>query len=293
MKNNSLNQYIVHTIFILATIAALLPFLLMLAASLTDENALIKNGYSFFPEDFSLAAYAYLFDRSAEFLRAYGITIFVTAVGTFTGLLISSMLAYPLSRADLPFKGLISFLVFFTLLFNGGLVPFYLLYTEIIPIKNTIWALLLPNLLTNGFFILLMRSFFKTSIPTEVIESAYLDGANELKIYFKIVLPLSLPILATIGLMTAITYWNDWYNGLLFLTDTSLYGIQNVLYRILSDVQYLQQNDLSGQASSASVVPLVSVRMAIAVIGVLPLICAYPFFQKYLVSGLTLGAVKG
>lgn len=169
----------------------------------------------------------------------------------------------------------------------------YLVYTDLFHLKDTIWSLIIPNLLTNGFYILLMRSFFSTSIPGEVVESAYVDGANEWIIYCKIVLPLTLPSLATIGLMLMISYWNDWFNGLIFINDGSLYSIQNLLNRMLSDVQYLQQNSLSGQTAVVSSVPLGSVRMAIAVIGVLPLIAAYPFFQKFFVKGLTIGAVKG
>lgn len=293
MKSNHLNQYVIHIFFIILALAALFPFLLLLAASVTDENSIIQNGYSLIPERFSLEAYSYLFNQSTTIFRSYGITAFITIVGTATGLIISSLLAYPLSRNILPFRTILSFLVFFTLLFNGGLVPFYLVYTEIFHIKNTIWALILPNLVTNGFFILLMRSFFSVSIPNEVIESAYVDGANEWKIYYRIVMPLALPSLATIGLMLTISYWNDWFNGLIFVTDGKLYSIQNLLNRMLSDAQYLQQNNLSGQTSAVTDIPLTTVRMAIAVIGVLPLICAYPFFQKYFVKGLTVGAVKG
>ncbi|PAD33544.1 sugar ABC transporter permease [Paenibacillus sp. 7523-1] len=274
-------------------IAAAFPFLLLISASLTEEQAIIRNGYSLIPDQFSFDAYVYLFDQYSLILRSYGITTFITIVGTILGLLITTLIAYPLSRNVLPFRSFLSFFVFFTLLFNGGLVPMYLVYTDLFHLKDTIWSLIIPNLLTNGFYILLMRSFFSTSIPGEVVESAYVDGASEWVIYCKIVLLLALPSLATIGLMLMISYWNDWFNGLIFINDGSLYSIQNLLNRMLSDVQYLQQNSLSGQTAVASSVPLASVRMAIAVIGVLPLIAAYPFFQKFFVKGLTIGAVKG
>ncbi|MGO4538203.1 carbohydrate ABC transporter permease [Paenibacillus sp. 2TAB19] len=293
MNANRANQTILHLVFIMMSAAALFPFLLLLAASLTDEDAIIRNGYALIPSEFSLDAYAYLFDKSSSILRSYGITALITVVGTAAGLLISTLIAYPLSRSVLPLRTFVSFFVFFTLLFNGGLVPFYLVYTDLFHLKDTIWALLLPNLLTNGFFILLMRSFFSISVPGEVVESAYVDGANELTIYYRIVMPLALPSLATIGLMLLISYWNDWYNGLIFINDGKLFSIQNLLNRMLADVQYLQQNNLSGQAASITSVPISTVRMAIAVVGVLPLICAYPFFQKYFVKGLTVGAVKG
>ncbi|OMC67640.1 sugar ABC transporter permease [Paenibacillus sp. FSL H7-0326] len=271
---------------------ALFPFLLLVSASLTDEKAILEHGYSLIPVEFSLDAYRYLFDQAETITRAYGITVLVSLVGTFLGVLISTLLAYPLSRSTLPFRNAFAFFVFFTLLFNGGLVSYYLVYTELLNLKDTIWALLLPNLLTNGFFILIMKSFFSVSIPPEVVESAYVDGAGEWKIYYKMVLPLSLPSLATIGLMLLISYWNDWYNGLIFINDGKLFSIQNLLNRMLADVQYLQQNNLSGAAVSTSL-PIGSVRMAIAVIGILPLVLTYPFFQKFFVKGLTIGAVKG
>ncbi|MGD0031716.1 carbohydrate ABC transporter permease [Paenibacillus illinoisensis] len=293
MYSNRVYQITVHFVLIAMAIAAAFPFLLLISASLTEEQAIIRNGYSLIPDQFSFDAYVYLFDQYSLILHSYGITTFITIVGTILGLLITTLIAYPLSRNVLPFRSFLSFFVFFTLLFNGGLVPMYLVYTDLFHLKDTIWSLIIPNLLTNGFYILLMRSFFSTSIPGEVVESAYVDGASEWVIYCKIVLPLALPSLATIGLMLMISYWNDWFNGLIFINDGSLYSIQNLLNRMLSDVQYLQQNSLSGQTAVASSVPLASVRMAIAVIGVLPLIAAYPFFQKFFVKGLTIGAVKG
>ncbi|MFD2701276.1 carbohydrate ABC transporter permease [Paenibacillus shunpengii] len=292
MKGNGIFQTITHLVLAILSIMALLPFVLLVSASLTDEKAILEHGYSLIPVEFSLEAYRYLFDQAETITRAYGITVLVSLAGTFLGVLISTLLAYPLSRSTLPFRNAFAFFVFFTLLFNGGLVSYYLVYTELLNLKDTIWALLLPNLLTNGFFILIMKSFFSISIPPEVVESAYVDGAGEWKIYYKMVLPLSLPSLATIGLMLLISYWNDWYNGLIFINDGKLFSIQNLLNRMLADVQYLQQNNLSGAAVSTSL-PIASVRMAIAVIGILPLVLTYPFFQKFFVKGLTIGAVKG
>ncbi|MCY9693163.1 carbohydrate ABC transporter permease [Paenibacillus alginolyticus] len=294
MKTNHMNQPAVHLLMLVLTAACLFPFLLLFMASFTDEKAIVAHGYSIWPSTFSVDAYQYLFSNSATIVRSYGITVLITAVGTVSGLLISSLLAYPLSRNDMPLRGTISFIVFFTLLFNGGLVSTYLVYTEVLHLKNTLLALIIPGLLTNGFFILLIRTFFSTSIPAAVIESAYMDGASEYKIFYRIVLPLSLPILATIGLMLTIAYWNDWFNGLVYVTDPKLFSIQNLLNRMLSNVQFLQQNDLGGNAQKAVAnVPMNSVRMAMAVIGILPIICMYPFFQKYFVKGLTIGAVKG
>ncbi|WP_116187835.1 carbohydrate ABC transporter permease [Paenibacillus taihuensis] len=289
-----MNQSVVHILLILLSAACLFPFLLLVAASFTDEASIVKDGYNLIPPQFSMAAYTYLWDQAAAMTHAYGITIMITVVGTFSGLLISSLLAYPLSRRDMPLGGIIAFIVFFTLLFNGGLVPSYLVYTELFHMKNILLALIVPGLLTNGFYIMLIRSFFMTSIPVPIIESAYIDGAGEFKIFYRIVLSLSLPILATIGLMLAISYWNDWFNGLIYITEPKLYSIQNLLNRMLSNIQFLQQNNLGGKASEATAtLPMNSVRMAMAVIGILPIICIYPFFQRYFVKGLTIGAVKG
>ncbi|WP_144023589.1 carbohydrate ABC transporter permease [Paenibacillus sp. FSL H8-0548] len=292
MKTNDMNQTVVHAIFIILVVLCLFPFVLLIMSSFTEESAIVSNGYSFWPSEFSLDAYSYLWIQKAAMFNSYGITILITIIGTFVGLLISALLAYPLSRRDLPMRSLLSFLVFFTLLFNGGLVPTYLIYTEVFHMKNTLMALIIPGLLTNGFFILLIRTFFANSIPVQIIESAYIDGATEFKIFYRMVLPLSLPILATIGLMLTINYWNDWFNGLIYITEPKLFSIQNLLNRMLVNIQFLQQNNLGGQQIAANP-PMNSVRMAMAVIGILPLILIYPFFQKYFVKGLTIGAVKG
>lgn len=293
MKNNQINQIAVHAVFILAATASLFPFLLLFTSSFADEQSIVRDGYTLFPSQFSFDAYKYLWGQFSSIGRSYGITILITVVGTSAGLLISALLAYPLSRRDMPLRGLLSFIVFFTLLFNGGLVPTYLVYTEIFNIKNTLWALIVPLLLTNGFYILLIRTFFTTSIPVAIIESAYMDGAAEFKIFYQIVMPLSLPILATIGLMLGIGYWNDWFNGLIYITDDNLYSLQNLLNRMLQNIQFLQQMNLGGRQNSVGALPMNSVRMAMAVIGIVPIILVYPFFQKFFVKGLTIGAVKG
>jgi putative aldouronate transport system permease protein len=224
--------------------------------------------------------------------RAYGVTVFITVVGTFANLLFSTLLAYPMSRKDMPFRKTITFIVFFTLLFSGGLVPTYMTYTEIFHIKNTIWSLIVPNLLVNGFYVLIMRTYFTVNIPEEVIESATIDGAGEFRTFVKIILPLSLPILATIGLFAAVRYWNDWFNGLIFLTDHKLFSIQNLLNRMLSDIQFLSNNNQAANSVITNM-PSSTVKMAIAVIGAIPILAVYPFFQKYFVKGITIGAVKG
>lgn len=286
---------VANVILSLFAAACIIPFCLLIISSLSSEQSIIQNGYSFFPEQFSLKAYEYLWIHKLEIGRAYGITVLITVIGTVVSLAITSMLAYPLSRRDMPLARLWTFLVFFTLLFNGGLVPTYLVYTQIFDLKNTIFGLLIPGLLMNGFNVLLVRTFFLTSIPPALIEAASIDGAGEIKIFYRIILPLSLPIMATIGLFQAIAYWNDWFNGLIYLTDTNLFGIQTVLTKMIMDIQFLTSNSSAagtGASQAIAQLPSTSVRMAIAAIGVLPILIAYPFFQKYFVKGITIGAVK-
>lgn len=282
-----------HFTMIIVSLACVLPFILLIASSFTAEDYLIADGYRFIPGEFSIEAYRYLWQHSSQILRGYGITILVTLVGTTASMFMTSMLAYPLSRRDLPLRNVLTFLVVFTLLFNGGLVPTYLIYVKYLGIKNTIFALLIPRLLMNGFNVLLMRTFFIKNIPPALIEAAQIDGASEFQIYWKIILKLSLPIMATVGLMTAVFYWNDWFNGLIFLNDPSLYSIQVILNEMLMNIRFLANNSLGNYGSSGiSQIPGTSIRMAIAVIGVLPILTIYPFFQKYFVKGITIGAVK-
>jgi len=288
-------QWSAHVILGLFAAACLIPFALLIVSSLSSEASIIQNGYSFFPTEFSLDAYHYLWTHAGELGRAYGITILITVVGTVVSLAISSMLAYPLSRNDMPLRNFWTFFVFFTMLFNGGLVPTYMVYTQLFDIKNTLFGLLIPGLLMNGFNVLLVRTFFMTSIPSALIEAASIDGASEIKTFYRIVLPLSLPIMATIGLFQAIAYWNDWFNGLIYLTDTRLFGIQTILNKMMTDIQFLTSNSnlaSTGAGQAIMELPSTTVRMAIAAIGVLPILIAYPFFQKYFVKGITIGAVK-
>ncbi len=294
-KNERIAQIIINIFFITLCLLVVLPFLLLFLSSITDESTLIINGYSFFPKKFSLDAYKYIFRSGASLVRALGISLLITAAGTAGSLLITPMLAYPLSRSEFKYRGLVTFLIFFTMLFNGGMVSSYVMWTRYLNVKNTIWALLLPNLLMSGFNVILVKNFFVSNIPGELIESARIDGAGENKIYFSIVLPLAKAIMATIGLFTAIGYWNDWTNGLYYITKrTDLFSLQNYLNRILQDIQYLSSaaNKASTYTTNMTM-PTTSVRMALAVVGVIPIMALYPFFQKYFVKGIIIGAVKG
>ena len=289
-------QIFANVIMIIVTLSSIIPLILLLISSLTDDSALIRNGYSFIPEKWSLSAYSYIFTSGNSVVHAYGISIVLTIVGTICGLTITTLLAYALSKKFLPGRGILTFLVVFTMLFNGGLVPTYMNYSNVFNIKNTFFALLVPGLMMNAFNIMMMKSYFVTGVPDEILEAAYIDGATEFQAFFKIALPLAKPIIATIALFIGIGYWNDWMNGYIYLTKrTDLFSIQNLLNRMIQNIQFLTQNStVSSQASiGLAAIPAVSVRMAMAVVGILPIIIVYPFIQKNLVKGITLGGVKG
>ena len=281
-----------HIVMILLSALALLPFLLLIIASFTDETVALINGYSYFPEKLSLEAYKYIIQNAGTFFRAYGVTILVTAVGTVVSIVLTALTAYVLSKRQLPGVKIMNLFVVFTMLFNGGLVATYINYTTVFHIKNTLFALIIPNLLMNAFMIMLARNYFENSIPEEIYESARIDGASEIYIFYKLVLPLSVPVLATIGLMTGIAYWNDWQNSLYYIDDRKMYSIQAVLNSINDGVAAIAQLGNSAGASAADL-PTTTIRMAIAVVGILPILIIYPFFQKYFAKGLVAGAVKG
>ncbi len=287
----------INAVMLLVVVTVVVPFLLLFMSSITDENTLLVNGYSFFPEKFSLGAYAYIFRSGDKIFRAYGMTVLVTLFGTLVNVTLSALFAYPLSLKNLPGKRGITFFVFFTMLFNGGLVPSYILWSNYIGVKDSIWGLLLPGLLMSAMNVLLIRTYFSTSIPDTLFEAAEIDGAGQMTIFAKIVLPLGKPILVTIGTFSGLAYWNDWTNGLYYITKrTELFTIQNLLNQMVSDLQFLSQN--AGNVSSdvaleLSKVPSTGVQMAIAFVAILPIILIFPFLQKYYAKGIALGAVKG
>ncbi len=289
---NKVFRFVTGFIVAVLVLVCLLPFFLLIASSLTSEQALALDGYSFFPSEFSLAAYEYIWGVKSDVLRAYGMSFLVTGVGTVISLVITMLFAYPLSRPDLPGRRALSFFVFFTMLFNGGFVPTYLIYSQIFHITDTIWALIVPYLLMNAFYVIMVRTYITSNVPNEVIEAARIDGSSEFKTLISIVVPMSKPIIGTVGLMTAIAYWNNWTNGIYFIhVRRDLYGIQNYLNSILTNISFLQSH--SNPNISLSELPSVSIRMALAVIALLPILIAYPFFQKSFTKGITVGSVKG
>ena len=286
-------QVILHIVLIIMTLCAILPFVLLISSSLTDDGTLMKFGYNFIPKKFSGYAYNYLFHSNGkDVFHAYGITIVITIIGTAISLLVGPMLGYAISRRDYSRAKVLTFLVFFTSLFNGGLVPSYIMWTQTFHVKNTIFALIFPTLLFNSFYIILYKNNFAVNIHPALIEAAKIDGAGEWYIYFKIILPLSLPILATVGLLVALGYWNDWANGLYFISDKNLYSLQQLLKSIIDNIKALAQVSTGSVADAVSKLPSNSIRMAMAVIGVIPILALYPFFQKAFVAGIALGGVK-
>ncbi len=292
-KSYKLYQTGINIIMILVSLGTILPLVLLFTSSISSESALIADGYSFIPKEFSLDAYKYILLNKGTIFQAYGITILVTVVGTVVNIGMSSLMAFALSDKSLPFRNIISFYVFFTMLFSGGLVPSYIMWTSTFHIKNTIWALLLPNFLMSAMNVMLIRTYFITSIPEALYEAARIDGAGYFKIFYRIVLPLGKPILVTMGLFSGLAYWNDWTNGLYYVTDSKLYSIQTLLNKMIQDIQAIQANAAAASAGAAMAVPQVSVRMAIAFVALLPILAVYPFLQKYFEKGIALGAVKG
>jgi len=274
--------------------AAFLPFILIAIASLTGEASLVRNGFSFWPREWSAYAYTYMTGQANIIMRAYLVSIGVTAVGTTVNIIITSMLAYPMANEKFRWRKQFAFIVFFTMLFSGGIVPQYMLYTRFFGINNTYTALIVPNYLMSAFNVLLVRNFYKNNIPSALIEAARIDGAGELAIYYNCVLPLSVPVLVTVGLFSGLVYWNDWVNAFYYIDRPQFYGIQNLLIRMMNNIQFLTSSQNTGLTSGIVMqLPSNGIRMAMAVIGILPIIMVYPFLQKHLVRGVIVGAVKG
>ncbi|MBW7452644.1 carbohydrate ABC transporter permease [Paenibacillus sepulcri] len=301
VKSNEINaispvtNVVLNILFWVYTVLCLFPILVVLAVSFSDQKQVTLHGYNIIPRQFSLDAYSYLLNDATQIVHAYGLSILVTVIGTTLGLLMTALFAYPISRQDFDFRTFFSFFLFFTMIFGGGLVPWYIVFTNWLDMRDTIWALIIPGLLFNAFYVIIMRTFFQTSIHPSIIESAGIDGAGELRIFFRIILPLSTPVMATIALFYTIGYWNDWFNSLVFIQQDKLVSLQYLMYKTMMNLQFLVSNAANtGNAGGAiAKLPGETVRMAMAIIGMGPIVLAYPIFQKYFVKGLTIGAVKG
>ena len=276
-------------IFLFAAVC-LIPFLIVIGSSFTAESYIIRNGYSILPKEWSIESYATIFRSPMAIIRAYGVTIFVTIAGTVLSVFLNTMAGYVLQRKDFEWRNKLSFFYFFTTLFSGGLMPWYIMCVKYLHLKDSIWAMILPGIV-SVWNILLVKGFM-AGIPFEMTESAKIDGAGDFLIFLRLIWPLSKPVIATIGLFTALTYWNDWYNSMLFINNDHLYSLQYQLYKLLNDARVLRQ--LASEAGIVvDTVPIESMKMALTVVVTGPIVLLYPFVQRYFIKGLTLGAVKG
>lgn len=279
----------VHAALIILSLLCLIPFIMILSVSLTSETGIQTNGYGLIPSDFSLEAYQYIFKNPSEVISAYSTTIFITIVGTLISTLVMAMLAYPLSRKDFKLKNGLSFYVYFTMLFSGGLVPIYILVTRYLGLKDSILALMMPILL-NAWNVMLLRMFM-TSVPESLIEAASIEGASEFRIFFTIIMPLSKVGLVTIALFQALTFWNDWYQAMLYIDHGEITTLQYMLYRVMNKVNLAKE--YGGDLATTEKLPSENLRMALCVVAAGPMLLVFPFFQKYFTKGIVVGGVKG
>ncbi|SCP94848.1 carbohydrate ABC transporter permease [Anaerobium acetethylicum] len=289
-KSTKAFNVICYTVVSIAAMVCLLPFIILVSGSFSSEQAIRFEGYGLLPKEFTTAAYELIFKVPQTVIKAYGISIFITAVGTIFGLILIAMTAYVISRKDFKYRNVFSFFFYFTTLFNGGMVCTYIFYIQYLHLKDSLWALILPGMF-NVFYLLIMRTFV-SAIPTALIESAKIDGAGEFRTFFSVILPLLKSGMATIGMFLALGYWNDWYNAMLYINSEDKYPLQYMLYSLLQKAQALA--NIAGQASiPVADLPSNSLKMAMAVVATGPIILVYPFVQKYFVKGITIGSVKG
>lgn len=279
-----------YPLILLFAILCLIPFLIVIGSSFTSESSIIRNGYSIWPKEWSFESYKTIFQSPMAILRAYGVTIMVTIVGTVLSVFLNTMAGYVLQRKDFEWRNRLSFFYFFTTLFSGGLMPWYIMCVKYLHLKDTIWAMILPGIV-SVWNILLVKGFM-AGVPFEMTESAKIDGAGDFTIFMKLIWPLSKPVIATIGLFTALTYWNDWYNSMLFINNDRLYSLQYQLYKLINDAKALRQ--IAAESGMViDTVPIESMKMALTIVVTGPIVLLYPFVQRYFIKGLTLGAVKG
>ena len=292
LAGKKLNVFL-NAVFVILTVACIFPILLTLSISLTKNSDIAASGYRLIPSNISLEAYKYIFMDPSKIIRAYGVTIFNAVVGTTLSVLIMAHLAYPLSRADFKLRKPITYYILFTMLFNGGMVASYMVITTIYHLQNTIWVMIIPCLMSPWYTVVL-RTFFKTGVPTAIIESGKLDGAGELRILWQLVFPIALPGIATIALFQVLLYWNDWNLPLLYIVEPKLYNLQFLLQQMMQNIQQLNENpEFAAQASAGMAeIPTEGARMALCFVAMGPILVTYPFFQKYFIQGLTVGSVK-
>lgn len=289
-----LTNILFSLLFILLALITFLPVLFVFIISISSEASIAQNGYSFFPKELSFDAYKYLWTSKDYIGRAFINSIGITIAGTALGLVLTSTLGYALSRPNFRLKGLYTIMIIIPMLFSGGLVARYMVNTQIYHLKNTYLSMILPGACST-FYVVIMRTFFQTTIPDSIIESGKIDGASQLRIFTQLVLPISLPVIATIGLFLTFNYWNAWYGAMLYVDSNhrELYPLQYVLISIEKNISFMAQNEEYFSDESMLNLPSETMRMAIVMVVVIPIACSYPFFQRYFVGGLTIGAVKG
>ena len=289
-KRIKVSQVALYGILTLISVLWIIPVLFIFSLSVTPETSLSEVGYRLIPKEITFDAYTYIIKNPAQILNSYKISIIVTVIGTVAGLMFTTGIAYAMSRKDFKLGKHITRFVMFAMLFHGGLIPTYIVVTQVLHLGNTLWVLIL-TMLVSPWNIFLMKSFL-SSFPTELLEASFIDGATEYQTYFKVVLPLAKPGLATVGLLILFSYWNDWYQAMLYIDNMDLVPLQLLLYKIISNIQFVLQNSFY-LASEGGSFPTIAARMATCVIAIAPMLLAFPFFQKYLAKGLTLGSVKG
>lgn len=290
---------LLNTFFILLSLCYILPMLLVIATSLTSEDAILTAGFHIFPVEFSLEAYRTVFHNPSTIIRAYGVTFFTATASTALGLVITGLSAYPLSRSNFRFKKIFIGSYLLSMLFGGSMIPTYIIYSKYYHLNNTIWVYIVPAMCASGYSVFMFRTFFR-SIPESLFEAAKLDGAKELYIFFKIVIPLSTAIFATVGFRGFVGGWNNYQTALIYIRDSKLYTLQYLLNRILNENEFLKslqtgQSDLSpiAQEDIKKAAPTESLKFAMCVVAAGPMICIFPFFQKYFSKGMVVGSVKG
>ena len=292
-KTNLTRQILLNLLMIILSAAVVVPLLILFSVSLSNEKDIINNGYKLIPQNLDLAAYKYVFSNPSSILNAYGVTIFASVMTMVLSVFLMAMVAYPLTRKDFKGRSFLSFYLYFTMLFSGGLVPTYILITRYLNLGDTIWVYILPSLI-NPWYVFMMRTFFQ-GIPNEISESVFIDGGTDYTIFFRMILPLSKPVIAAVSLFMLLAKWNDWFTALMYINDEKLISLQYLLQRIMQNIQLIQEGQQAGNVNLAAAadIPAETVRMAMAVVVAGPALLVFPFFQKYFVKGMTVGSVKG
>lgn len=290
-RKDKIFQVILCAIFCVLCILIVFPFWLLISASLSDSAVLAAKGYQIWPNPIDFSSYAYVFKNPEQIIRAYGITFVFSVLTMGLSVLLMAMIAYPISQRDFKGKSVVNFYLYFTMLFSGGLVPTYIVVAKLLHLNDTLWVYILPGLI-SPWYVFMMRTFFQ-GIPVEIMESATIDGASEYTIFFRMILPLSKTVIATVALFVFLGKWNDWNTALLYITKPNLYSLQYLLQKIMEDINTLKQNQEAASMINSADIPTETVRMAMAAVVAGPALVVFPFFQKYFVKGLTVGSVKG